>query len=155
MAYVQYVPKTWDSTDVVTATPLNHIETGIENANDYAREIYKPSVLFTITPDANDTYSSLVDKVYTQLSALPDSVVADGYCVLDGLMYRLSRISNSNYTFTSTYTQTTGNLRQLIATISSSGSKFERYTTATNGTITYADLSSDTVSAIAYFYGRS
>ena len=155
MSYNEYTPKIWDGTDYVTPTPLNHIEQGISDAGAYAREIYKPNELFSIIPVSYETYSTLLDKIYTQLNALPDSVVADGYLLYDGLFYRLSRLSSGNYVFTANYTQSSGNLRQLIATISSSGSKFERYTTATGGTITYADLSSDSVSATAYFYGRS
>ena len=155
MAYVQYTPKTWDSTDVVTATPLNHIETGIKNANDYAREIYTPTELFTITPDANETYSTLFNKIYAQLSNLPASVIADGYLQIGNNIFRLDRISSSLYGFASQYLSNDGAVNTLVAQAKSSSSTYQRLYITAAGVINTSDQSSSSVSDNAVFYGRS
>ena len=155
MAYIQYTPKTWDSTDVVTATPLNHIETGIKNANDYAREIYTPTELFTITPDATETYSTLFNKIYAQLSNLPASVIADGYLQIGYNIFRLDRQASGLYGFSSQYLSNDNSVNTLVAQAKSSSSAYQRLYITAAGVINTSDQSSSSVSDNAIFYGRS
>lgn len=155
MAYVEYTPTTYSSSDYVTPTSLNHAEQGIKNANDYAREIYTPTELFTITPDANETYSTLFNKIYAQLSNLPISVVADGYLQIGDNIFRLDRISSSLYGFASQYLSNDGAVNNLVAQAKSSSSTYRRLYITTAGVINTSDQSSSSVSDNAIFYGRS
>lgn len=141
-----YPKQTWDTTSYVTPTRMNNIEDGIYN-NSVLSEKATKSV-------TSSTISALFDSIYSDLNALGEQALADGYFKYDGLIYKLSRVSVGQYTFTSNYTQSSGNLRFFIANIQSSGSKLERYTVTTGGSISYNDLSNDTITDSAYFYGR-
>ena len=155
MSYNEYTPKVWDGTDYVTPTPLNHMEQGISNAGAYAREIYKPHELFSIIPASNETYSTLLDKISTQLDLLPDEVVADGYLVIGNNIFRQGENSNSRRGFVSHYLSNDGAVNTLIMQIKSSSSTYTRLYITSAGVINTSDQSSSSVSNTAIFYGRS
>ena len=56
---MSYTPTTWQTGDTVTATKLNNMETGIENAAN--------AFIVTLTPTALD-YSGTMDKTVAEIS---------------------------------------------------------------------------------------
>ena len=155
MAYEEYTPHAWVSTDYVTPGSLNHMENGISKANLYARSIYRPEELINVTISADETYSAALDDLGVELANLNNQVIADGYLQIGNNIFRLDRKLSSLYGFTSVYVANDGTMNILALQVKSSGSVYRRTAITTGGTITATDLSSDTITDTVIFYGRS
>ena len=83
---MSYTPTTWQTGDTITAEKLNHMEDGIENANE-------PFVV-TLTPTAED-FSGTMDKTVAEINTAYEAGQKIKFKVLTGQdTYTLVPLSN-------------------------------------------------------------
>ena len=144
MAYDKQV---WDSTSYVTPTRMNHIEDGIESAG--------VETLATVnSTQQSRTAVSLLNELYTALSALSNETVYDGYLEWGGIIYRCSRKDSGDYMFESSQITSTS-LQVTVLSVASSGSKMIRVSVnySTNA-VTSSDMSSTSFNTTLNFNGK-
>ena len=142
-----YDKQSWDTTSYVTPTRMNHIEEGIESAG-------VESLITVNQAGASKTATSLLNELYTALTALANETVYDGYLEWGGIIYRCSRKDSGDYMFESVQITSTS-LQVTVLSVSSSGSKMIRVSVnySTNA-VTSNDMSSTSFNTTLNFNGK-
>lgn len=142
-----YDKQTWDTTSYVTPTRMNHIEEGIESAG-------VESLITVNQGGASRTATSLLNELYTALTALSNETVYDGYLEWGGIIYRCSRKDSGDYMFESSQITSTS-LQVTVLSVASSGSKMIRVSVnySTNA-VTSNDMSSTSFNTTLNFNGK-
>ena len=148
MAYDEQV---WDSTSYVTPTRMNHIEDGIASAG--------VEILATVnSTQQSRTGVSLLNELYTELSAFAKETIFDGFLEWGGMIFRCSMKDSNSYVFESVRLSFGANTATQISVfyVASSGSKFERVTVnMSTSAVATLDLSDESFNAKLNFYGKS
>ena len=142
-----YSKQTWDTTSYVTPTRMNHIEEGIESAG-------VENLITVNQAGASKTATSLLNELYTALTALANETVYDGYIEWGGIIYRCSRKDSGDYMFESAQITSTS-LQVTVLSVASSGSKMIRVSVnySTNA-VTSNDMSSTSFNTTLNFNGK-
>lgn len=142
-----YDKQTWDTTSYVTPTRMNHIEEGIESAG-------VESLITVNQAGTSRTATSLLNELYTALTALANETVYDGYLEWGGIIYRCSRKDSGDYMFESSQITSTS-LQVTVLSVASSGSKMIRVSVnySTNA-VTSSDMSSTSFNTTLNFNGK-
>ena len=146
-----YDKQTWDTTSYVTPTRMNHIEDGIESAG--------VETLATVnSTQQSRTAVSLLNELYTALSALSNETIYDGYLEWGGIIYRCSRKDSGDYMFESAQLAISSvtSFQISVLYVASTGSKFERISVnMSTSAVSTLDLSNESFNAKLNFCGKS